>query len=73
MKVHPARDVVHLHGCLWSPGHVPDTTGSFMQPVSNARTRLSILGLAGGNAGAVEKTPSIRARNKLAFILLLPS
>lgn len=71
--MHPMHDGVHLHICLRSPSHIPGTTDSFTQCVSNARTRLSILGLAGGNAGAVEKRPFIRARNKLAFILLFPS
>lgn len=71
MKARPTHDVVHPHGCSWSPGHVPGTTGSFTQPVSNVCTRLSILGLAGRNAGAVEKRLPIRARNKLASILLL--
>lgn len=71
--MHPTYDGVHLHTCLRSPSHIPDTTDSFTQCVSNAHTRLSILGLAGGNTGAVEKRPFIRARNKLAFILLFPS
>lgn len=71
--MHPTHDVVHLHSCLRSPSYIPDTTDSFTQCVSSARTRLSILGLAGGNAGAVEKRPFIKARNKLAFILLFPA
>lgn len=73
MKAHPARDVVHPYGWLRSPGRVPDATDSLVQPVSDACACLSILGLAGGNASAVEKRPSIRGRNKLTFVLLLPS